>query len=95
MFDYSAGPRGLAVMAPLRAAPDLVVLWPDYAPEREFRVPPMVATWACLYGSLANRRLDRRRRDGGRLVLVGGCHRGGDPRSSQPLRVPAHRTCAA
>jgi hypothetical protein len=30
-----------------------------------------------------------------RVVLVGGCHRGGDPRSNQPVPVPAHRTCAA
>jgi hypothetical protein len=29
-----------------------VVLWPHYAPQREFKVPPVVATWAPIYGSL-------------------------------------------
>jgi hypothetical protein len=28
MFDYSAERRGLGVMAPRHAAPELVVLWP-------------------------------------------------------------------
>jgi hypothetical protein len=39
----------------------------------------------------AGRRLDRGRHDGGRLVLVGGRHRGSDPRSNQPVHVLAHR----
>src|SRR5215207_3703247 len=62
--------------------------------QREFRVPP-VATWARQYGSRAGRRLGPGRRDGGRLVLVGGRHRGSDPRSNQPVHVLAHQARVA
>ena len=59
--------------------------------QREFRVPPVVATWARQHRSRAGRWLDSGRYDGGRLVLVGGRHRGSDPRSNQPVRVLTHR----
>jgi hypothetical protein len=77
-------------MQPLHAAPNLAVL-AQIRSQREFRIPPVVATWARHYGSRAGRRLDRGRHDGERLVLVGGRHRGSDPRSNQPVRVLAHR----
>jgi len=77
-------------MQPLHAAPYPWCL-AQIRSQREFRIPAVVATWSRHYGSRAGRRLDRGRYSGGRLVLVGGRHRGSDPRSNQPVGVLGHR----